>query len=102
MREEADVRHWREGRWPRRRRYLRGARALWLRVCELEQALRLTQEHVGVEALPRLPGWSWWDAIGCPDCGEAHAVMFATTGKVTCWDCGSTRRPDPNTESVAR
>jgi hypothetical protein len=30
---------------------------------ELAEALRLTQEYVGPEVLPPLPGWSWYDAL---------------------------------------
>ena len=32
-------------------------------IYELAQALKLTQEYVGGELLPRLPGWSWFDAL---------------------------------------
>ena len=30
---------------------------------ELALALRLTQEYVGDGLLPRLPGWTWFDAL---------------------------------------
>lgn len=30
---------------------------------DLATALRLTQEYIGSDALPPLPGWSWWDAL---------------------------------------
>ncbi len=30
---------------------------------ELTLALKLTQEYVGDGLLPRLPGWSWFDAL---------------------------------------
>lgn len=30
---------------------------------ELAQALRLTQEYIGNEALPPIEGWSWFDAL---------------------------------------
>lgn len=33
------------------------------RIAELERAIRLTQEYVGDEVLPPLPGWSWYDAL---------------------------------------
>lgn len=43
---------------------------LTVRIAELEvradllaEALRLTQEYVGDETLPALPGWSWFDAL---------------------------------------
>lgn len=32
-------------------------------VIKLAEALRLTQEYVGDEVLPALPGWSWYDAL---------------------------------------
>lgn len=35
----------------------------------LAQALRHTQEYVGPDLLPALPGWSWFDAL------EAHKAM---------------------------
>lgn len=37
----------------------------------LATALRLTQEYVGDELLPPLPGWSWFDAL------NAHAALAA-------------------------
>ena len=30
---------------------------------ELAQALKLTQEYVGDDLLPRVLGWSWFDAL---------------------------------------
>jgi hypothetical protein len=33
------------------------------RIMLLETALRLTQEYVGDEVLPRQPGWAWYDAL---------------------------------------
>lgn len=33
------------------------------RIAQLEEALRLTQEYVGDELLPPLPGWAWYDAL---------------------------------------
>lgn len=39
---------------------------------QLAQALRLTQEYVGNELLPALPGWSWFDAL------EAYKAARAT------------------------
>ena len=44
-----------------------------VRIDELEEALRLTQEYVGDEMLPRLPGWSWYDALH----GDSSAVRKA-------------------------
>ena len=32
-------------------------------IYELAQALRLTQEYVGDDTLPRIKGWSWFDAL---------------------------------------
>lgn len=32
-------------------------------IYELSLALKLTQEYVGDNLLPRLPGWSWFDAL---------------------------------------
>lgn len=43
------------------------ARGLLVRIhgklYDLATALRLTQEYIGSDALPPLPGWSWWDAL---------------------------------------
>lgn len=33
------------------------------RVTELEEALRFTQEYIGDKLLPRIRGWSWYDAL---------------------------------------
>jgi hypothetical protein len=30
---------------------------------ELARALRWTQEYIGNELLPPIPGWSWFDAL---------------------------------------
>lgn len=30
---------------------------------KLAEALRLTQEYVGDDLLPPVPGWSWFDAL---------------------------------------
>lgn len=35
----------------------------WRMADMLADALRLTQEYVGDETLPPLPGWSWFDAL---------------------------------------
>lgn len=42
------------------------------RVHELEEALRLTQEYIGDERLPPLPGWSWYDALYPEDAHKAE------------------------------
>lgn len=37
------------------------------RITELEEALRLTVEYVGIDTLRPFEGWSWYDALAsCP------------------------------------
>jgi hypothetical protein len=38
-------------------------RKLEAAVEELTEAIRLTAEYIGIENLPPLPGWSWFDAL---------------------------------------
>lgn len=63
-----------------------------LRIRELEEALRLTQEYVGEGVLQRIPGWSWWDAIGCDSCGQAVAKWNPVNRQVECAHCGAVRQ----------
>jgi hypothetical protein len=30
---------------------------------ELTEAIRFTVEYIGTDALPPIPGWSWYDAL---------------------------------------
>lgn len=42
-------------------------------VHRLAEALRLTQEYVGSELLPPMPGWSWFDALREYDASKIRA-----------------------------
>jgi hypothetical protein len=60
--------------------------ALSLRVSRLERALKFTCDYVGRDLLPPLPGWDWWEALGCDHCKEV--TMFWRDGHVECVICG--------------
>ncbi len=51
---------------------------------ELAQALKLTQEYVGDDLLPRLPGWSWFDAL------TKHAPEMLEQPSLSEYDGGTT------------
>jgi len=48
-------------------------------IYELSLALKLTQEYIGDDLLPRLPGWSWFDAL------TKHAPELLPNTLLNCW-----------------
>ena len=43
---------------------------------ELTQAIRYTVEYVGMETLPPVDGWSWYDALKKYDPEVAHSMRY--------------------------
>ena len=52
---------------------------------ELTEAIRFTVEYVGLDMLPPLPGWSWYDALlkYAPDKAAAFKQRYRPASTTT-------------------